>query len=81
MSKGVPPEKSRLDTNVGPAILFSFLLGLTFLGIGLIENSHSEILGLLWGSILFVQKKSVIAITAIALLVCVFSILFNKEYE
>jgi len=77
----IPPEKSRLDTNVGLAILFSFLLGLTFLGIGLMENSRSEILGLLWGSILFVQKKSVIAITAIALLVGIFSILFNKEMK
>jgi len=77
----IPPEKSRLDTNVGLAILFSFLLGLTFLGIGLMENSRSEILGLLWGSILFVQKKSVIAITAIALLVGLFSILFNKEMK
>lgn len=77
----IPPDKSRLDTNVGLAILFSFLLGLTFLGIGLMENSRSEILGLLWGSILFVQKKSVIAITAIALLVGVFSILFNKEMK
>ena len=69
----IPPDKSRLDTNVGLAILFSFLLGLTFLGIGLMEDSRSEILGLLWGSILFVQKKSVIAITAIALLVGLFS--------
>ncbi len=77
----IPADKSRLDTNVALAILFSFLLGITFLGIGLMENSRSEILGLLWGSILFVQKKSVIAITAIALLVSVFSILFNKEMK
>jgi ABC-type Mn2+/Zn2+ transport system permease subunit len=66
---------------VGLAILFSFLLGLTFLRIGLMENSRSEILRLLWGSILFVQKKSVIAITAIAILVGVFAILFNKELK
>lgn len=77
----IPPEKSRLDTNVGLAILFSFLLGLTFLGIGLMENSRSEILGLLWGSILFVQKKSVLAIALIALLVGAFSFLFNKEMK
>jgi len=77
----IPPDKSRLNTNVGLAILFSFLLGLTFLGIGLMENSRSEILGLLWGSILFVQKKSVIAITLITLLVGIFSLLFNKEMK
>lgn len=77
----IPPDKSRLDTNVGLAILFSFLLGLTFLGIGLMENSRSEILGLLWGSILFVQKKSVITMAFIAVLVGMFSLLFNKEMK
>ncbi|MFA6424601.1 MAG: metal ABC transporter permease [Phycisphaerae bacterium] len=77
----IPPEKSRLDTNVGLAIMFSFMLGLTFLGIGLVENSRSEMLGLLWGSILFVQKKSVIAIAVIGLLLVLFSILFNKEMK
>jgi len=77
----IPPEKSRLDTNVGLAILFSFLLGLTFLGIGLMENSRSEILGLLWGSILFVKIYSVMAIALIALLVGAFSFLFNKEMK
>jgi manganese/iron transport system permease protein len=77
----ISPEKSRLDTNVGLAIMFSFMLGLTFLGIGLVENSRSEMLGLLWGSILFVQKKSVIAITVIGLLLVLFSVLFNKEMK
>lgn len=77
----IPPEKSRLDTNVGLAVMFSLMLGLTFLGMGLMENSRSEMLGLLWGSILFVRKKSVIAITAIGLLLVLFSVLFNKEMK
>ncbi|MBN2020433.1 MAG: metal ABC transporter permease [Sedimentisphaerales bacterium] len=77
----IPPDKSRLDTNVGLAILFSFMLGLTFLGIGLVESSRSEILGLLWGNILFVQRKSVLAITAIALLLVLFGTFFNKEMK
>lgn len=77
----IPPEKSRLDANVGLAIMFSFMLGLTFLGIGLVENSRSEMLGLLWGSILFVEKKSVMAIAAIGLLLVLFSVLFNKEMK
>lgn len=77
----IPPERSRLDTNVGLAILFSLLLGLTFLGFGLVEEGRSEILGLLWGSILFVRTESVIAISCISLLVSVFAILFNKEMK
>ena len=77
----IRPEKSRLDTNVGLAIVFSLLLGLTFLGMGLLDEGRAEILGLLWGSILFVQTKSLIAITVIALLVAVFAFLFNKEMK
>lgn len=77
----VRPEKSRLDTNVGLAILFSLMLGLTFLGMGLMQGSRSEVLGLLWGSILFVQKKTAVVITIMALLLVVFVVVFNKELK
>ena len=77
----IPPEKSRLDTNVGLAILFSLMLGLTFLAMGLMDGSRSEILGLLWGSILFVQKKAVVAMTVMSLVLLVFTLLFNKELK
>jgi len=77
----IRPEKSRLDTNVGLAIVFSLMLGLTFLGIGLVQGSRSEVLGLLWGSILFVQKKTVVVITIMGLLLTAFTIVFNKELK
>lgn len=77
----IRPEKSRLDTNVGLAITFSLMLGFTFLGIGLVQGSRSEVLGLLWGSILFVQKRAVIVITIMALLLAAFTIAFNKELK
>lgn len=77
----IRPEKSRLDPNVALAILFSLMLGLTFLGIGLMQASRSEVLGLLWGSILFVQKKTVVAVTIAALIFVIFAIAFNKELK
>jgi len=77
----IRPHKSRLDTNVGLAILFSLMLGLTFLGMGLVQGSRSEVLGLLWGSILFVQKQTVITITIMAFVLAVFAIVFNKELK
>lgn len=77
----IRPEKSRLDTNVGLAIVFSLMLGLTFLGIGLMRGSRSEVLSLLWGSILFVQEKTVIVITIMGLLLAAFTITFNKELK
>ncbi len=77
----IRPNKSRLDTNVGLAILFSLMLGLTFLGMGLVEGSRSEILGLLWGSILFVQKRTVVVITIMAVVLMIFTAVFNKELK
>ncbi|MDD5327223.1 MAG: metal ABC transporter permease [Phycisphaerae bacterium] len=77
----IRPEKSRLDTNVGLAILFSLMLGLTFLGMGLVQDSRSEVLGLLWGSILFVRQRTAVIITVMALTLAAFTIVFNKEMK
>lgn len=77
----IKPGKTKLDTNVGLAILFSLMLGLTFLGMGLINDSRSEILSLLWGSILYVQKEKAIVITIFALILAAFAWLFNKEMK
>jgi len=82
MSLGmVRPGRSRLDANVALAIFFNLMLGLTFLGIGLMRGSRSEVLGLLWGSLLFVRKSSCVTITISGLVFVVFAVLFNKELK
>ncbi|MBN2269191.1 MAG: metal ABC transporter permease [Sedimentisphaerales bacterium] len=82
MSLGaIRPGKSRLDANVALAILFNLMLGLTFLGIGLMRGSRSEVLGLLWGSLLFVDRSNVVIITIFALIFVCFAGLFNKELK
>lgn len=78
---GVRPEKSRLDTNVVLAIVFCLMLGLTFLGIGLNQASRSEMLGLLWGNILFTDKLGTITIGVMAAGLALFCALFNKELK
>jgi len=77
----VRPGRSRIDPNVALAILFSLMLGLTFLGIGLTEGSRTELLGLLWGSILFVRRENVVVIALAAAAFAVFAALFNKELK
>jgi len=82
MSLGaVRKGRSRLDANVVLAILFNLMLGLTFLGIGLMRGSRSEVLGLLWGSLLFVDRSSVVIITVFGLVFAAFALLFNKELK
>lgn len=75
------PHTARVDTNVGLAIVFSLMLGLTFLGMGLAEEGRGHMLAMLWGSILFVRKSTVIAITILAAALAVFAIVFNKELK
>jgi manganese/iron transport system permease protein len=77
----IRPYKARIDPNVALAILFSLMLGLTFLGIGLMHGSRSEILGLLWGSVLFVRKESVVVIAVAMAVFVVFAAVFNKELK
>jgi len=77
----LPPANDRLDTNVSLAVLFSLMLGLTFLGIGLVKEQRSDILGMLWGSLLFVQTKSVLIILFGAIILAIFAFLFNKELK
>lgn len=74
-------DKTRLDKNVGLAIIFCFMLGITFLGIGLNQGSRSDMLGLLWGNILFVNTTRTIVIAILALLLVLFVVFFNKEMK
>ncbi len=77
----IPPGRARLDTNVGLGIVFSLMLGLTFLGIGFMETSRSEVFGLLWGNILFVDADALLTILLIAAVLALFSWYFNKEMK
>ncbi len=77
----IHPSNARLDINVGLAILFSLMLGLTFLGIGLEQGSRTEMLGLLWGSLLFVRAKTVLLMGTLGLALVIFTVVFNKELK
>lgn len=74
-------DRTRLDKNVGLSIIFCFMLGITFLGIGLNQGSRSDILSLLWGNILFVDKSRTVVIAILAAVLFLFVILFNKEMK
>jgi len=77
----IRPGQSRLDANVALAILFNLMLGITFLGIGLMRGSRTEMLGLLWGSLLFVRPSSVVTLAVLGLVLAVFATVFNKELK
>lgn len=77
----IKSDKLHLETNIGLAIIFSLMMGLTFLGIGLMQDSRTDILGLLWGSLLIVDMAMVRNITIITAVVMAFIFLCSKELK
>jgi manganese/iron transport system permease protein len=74
-------EKSGLEANVIIAIIFSLVLGVAFLGIGLVQGSKTEALNLIWGSILTLSRTNIYSNAGITIIVILFLILFGKEIK
>jgi len=70
-----------LDPNVALGSLFSLMLGIAFLGIGLSEGPKSPILGLLWGSLIFVTQSQIIIMFILTLILLGFINIFEKELK
>lgn len=58
-------DRIEVDLNISLSILFSFLMGLTFLGIGLTSNPRAPMLTLLWGNILLTTKEEVLMMAGV----------------
>ena len=67
------------DTSVG--IIFSLMLGLSFLFIGLMPGTKSSALELLWGSILTKTRGDIILLAIVAVVIIGLVVLFFKEIQ
>jgi len=67
------------DTSIG--IVFSLMIGLAFLFMGLIKGPKTEALNLLWGSILTVTDQDLILLGSVALVVVCLVAAFYKEIQ
>ncbi|MDP3044545.1 MAG: metal ABC transporter permease, partial [Bacillota bacterium] len=74
------------DASLG--IMFSLMLGLSFMFLGLMEGPKTQALGLMWGSILTVTQEHLILLAVVAFLVLgtvsllfkeVQAVIFNRE--
>lgn len=63
---GAVLRRRELDPSAALGTLFSLMMGLAFLGIGLGEGPRTTALGLLWGSLLFVSTGDLVAMAAVA---------------
>ncbi len=74
---GVILRRWEVEPEIALGSLFSLMLGLAFVGIGLVRGPRTELLGLMWGSLLFVGRSqlawlavSLAAVVALVVAVC-----------
>lgn len=60
-------------------ILFSFLMGLAFLGMGILTRTKAGALNLMWGSLLSLSRSDIVVLTLITSALILFILLFFKE--
>lgn len=76
---GLAMRGRRLDPNVALGVLFSLSMGVAFLGIGLSQGPRSALLGLLWGSLLFVSATQLVLIVLAAAALAAFVVVFDAR--
>jgi manganese/iron transport system permease protein len=74
-------DRGQLSPETSLGVIFSLMLGLAFLFIGIIPNTRSEALDLLWGSILTVSRGDIVLLGIVAFLVVGGVVLFGKEIQ
>jgi manganese/iron transport system permease protein len=60
-------------------IMFSFLMGLAFLGMGILTRTKAGALNLMWGSLLNLTGEDITVLAVVASVLVVFVVMFFKE--
>jgi manganese/iron transport system permease protein len=74
-------DRGQLNPDTSLGIIFSLMLGLAFLFIGLMPTTKSGSLDLLWGNILTNTQGDVILVGAVAVVLIFLIIVFYKEIQ
>ncbi len=74
-------DRGELSPETSLGVIFSLMLGVAFLIIGLIPSTRSEALGLLWGSVLTVTRTDILLLAIVALIVVGMVTIFYKEVQ
>jgi manganese/iron transport system permease protein len=74
-------DRGELNPETSVGVIFSLMLGLSFLFIGLMPGTKSSALELLWGSILTNTRSDIIQLAVVAFVVVALVALFYKEVQ
>ncbi|NPV14965.1 metal ABC transporter permease [candidate division WOR-3 bacterium] len=72
-------EKADFEPGVALGVIFSLMLGLAFLGIGLLKGPRTEAFKFIWGNILLVSRRDIVILGVLCLAVLGFLFAFAKE--
>jgi manganese/iron transport system permease protein len=74
-------DRGELNPETSVGVIFSLMLGLSFLFIGLMPGTKSSALELLWGSILTNTRADIIQLAVVAFVVVALVVVFFKEIQ
>jgi len=74
-------DRGELSPETSTGVIFSLMLGLAFLFMGLMTSTKSGALGLLWGSILTNTRGDIIILGIVAVVVVGLVVIFYKEIQ
>jgi len=74
-------DRAEFDPNISLSIIFSAVLGIAFLGIGLMKGPRTEALNLIWGNILMLSSRDLLFLSLTSFCIFLFLVLFFKEVQ
>ena len=74
-------DRGQISPETSLGVIFSLMLGIAFLFIGLLPNTRSAALDLLWGSILTNTRGDIIVLGIVAFVVAAIIFMFFKEIQ
>jgi len=78
---GPVADRSKTGANITLSIVFSFVMGLAFLGVGLAEGKNQLVMNFLWGNILMAGWAEISMMTAILTAASALIAVFFRQYS
>jgi manganese/iron transport system permease protein len=72
-------DKSGSSPNISIGIIFSMVMGIAFLGMGLLKGPKSEALNFMWGNILMLSSNEIKLLIITVIVIFLFLFIFYKE--
>ncbi len=77
---GPVSDRARVSPNITLSIIFSLVMGLAFLGVGLMEGQGSLVMSFLWGNIFLVSGADITLMAGILCVLILIVVVFYRQF-